>query len=219
MNTDNLLFVQLNEETYVTPQQYADIAELIYHTDPYIYPAIFGDGNSGIEKAKIILPTVIESKKDTMFQKKNLFVAIFSGEIVGLILWHSGNLYWDCSELINVAKMNNIHLNKYRIKQVEKEYVSERYTGNDTNELPINIINVCVKTKCRHKGIASRLLESFIDEHLEDNMELTVLSENKNAISLYEKQGFSADQETKGFALSKQKPLCLIMKRSSKNKY
>ena len=71
---------QLSETDYLSVSQYKCISELIFDTDPYIYPALFGEGSAGITNACKLLPIVFESGEDCMFRKQNLFV-LYKGDL------------------------------------------------------------------------------------------------------------------------------------------
>jgi len=203
--------IQLTDDDTLTQEQYSAVSRLIFETDPYIYPAMFGESSRGMQNAVTILPSVFELKKDAMFAKKNLFVLFNNEDVIGLILWCSENMVWNTRSLIEVAKENGISLNEKNIEMVRKEYVDSRYAGDLSGH--ISLVNVCVSKKHRGSGAGTYMLDCFIKEHSSEAMELAVLSENTTAIKLYQRFGFKVDQETEGFSLDLDKPKCLIMKR------
>lgn len=205
---------QLAANDPLGPGQYNDVAELIYDTDPYIYPALFGDGPDGVKNAARILPVVFESNRDAMFAKGNLFVLSDADEIVGLILWHKGSMKWDLQEILAAARRESILLYAEDVKKVSKEYVDSQYMARDENKNDtISVINVCVKRGLRGCGAATYMMNCFIADHMKENMELTVLADNVHAIELYKKFGFAVVRESMGFSRNNQKPRCFIMER------
>ena len=205
---------QLNASSILTVAQYRDISKLIFYTDRFIYPALFGNGTTGLENAMKILPDIFERSCDEMFHKQNLYIAFKNTSIVGLLLWHKGRLNWDPSILVNYAEKNDIELNKCNIEKVHAEYVMNRYSDRDMlDEQKISIINICVKESFRGHGIATSLISSFIEEHKNERMELNVLSNNNQAITVYLKMGFEVCDESPGFSLTNAKPPCLTMVR------
>lgn len=208
---DNIYIKQIKRKDNVTTQQYLDIAELIYDTDKYIYPAIFGEDQKGKNNAKTILPYIFEQVNDGMFSKENLFVLLKNNRVIGLILWCKGIVEWDVNIIIEIANNNGIKLNEMNIFKVQKEYVENRYNKENGR---ISLINVCVRKEDRGKGIGKRLLNEFINCHYEEKMELVVLKNNTSAIRLYESFGFYVKQEDKGFSCSNEKPKCLYMERN-----
>ncbi len=211
---NGLSFVQIKKEDAFSEECYKDIAELIFETDDFIYPALFGDGADGKRNASILIPAIFEANCDSMFSKSNLFVSTIEGKIVGLILWHKGVLDWTPKYILEYANRNGVSLNEADVKKVREEYVSERYSRDDMScNDTILLINVCVRKENRGIGIASRMLKSFIADHFQDPMELAVLADNRPAIILYEKHGFQTTEEVDGFSRCLDKPKCLIMTR------
>ena len=205
---------QLKKGTLLSNEQQEEIAVLIYDTDPYIYPVLFGEGEQGIARCKGILPDVFESGKDAMFLKENLFVAEYEGRIVGLVLWCKGELVWDPTALLKTAREKGIPLVEKTVRLVSKEYVESSYSANSLPEPTIlSLINVCIEKSMRNLGIGGALMRAFIAEHAQEEMQLCVLADNLPAIKLYENCGFKAVREEEGFALINPKPLCLTMIR------
>lgn len=213
-NTNRIKCTQLSSKTILSEEQYNKIAELIFETDPYIYPVMFGTGNEGVLCAKALLPLVFESKQDSMFSKDNLFVIEKGKQIAGLILWHKGKLHWNIDALIEIASQNGIKVVKDNIEIVRKEYVEDCYVNNDLLASDtLSLINICVDKRMRGQGIGKLLLSSFIKEHANERIELTVLADNLPAIRLYKNNGFEKVSEEAGFALITPKPMCLTMLR------
>lgn len=229
--------VQLGTDSSRTNKQYIDISKLIYETDPYIYPALFGKEQNAIK----LLPDVIEDNQDKMFAKQNMYILLSDKknnerEVVGLILWHSGKLGWDGERLLAAAEKVGVTLPTENVKRVREQYVDKRYKNDnqaigdqpENGQTPkgdqpkesqskdnqtIYLLNVCIKKKYRGHGWGKYLLGEFIKEHVDKPMELAVLADNKLAIRLYEQCGFKIDQEVPGFSLTDDKPECWIMKR------
>lgn len=206
--------VQLSKGTVLSKTQYADIARLIYETDPYIYPVMFGEGEEGVRCAIRILPAVFEAGKDAMFAKNNLFVLKEGERITGLILWCAGNLSWDTQSILKIARQKGGGLNEENTELVRREYVSSCYEDETRSDCKmLSLINVCVLQEMRGTGAGTFLLNHFIKAHTESPMELTVLSDNAVAIRLYQKFGFEMIREEEGFALIPKKPMCFTMQR------
>ena len=214
IKTNAVVIKQLKDADQLKKNQLEDIAELIYHTDPYIYPAMFGE-DSGLKNAKVILPDLISSGVDEMFKKSNLFVSIFDKEVVGVILWCENGLKWNSSRLIELATQKGVELNQDNYLKASKEYFDSNYQDSDNG---ICIINCCIKEKWRGLGYATNLLKSFIKEHDDECINLCVLEENQNAVKLYKKLGFIVIGESNGFSLETEKPRVYEMKREEKEK-
>lgn len=196
MNKDfhfnNVTFKQLSSKDKLKQKQLEEIADLIYETDEYIYPAFFGDKNN----AKKIIPELFLNN-DTMFLYDNLYVAILDNNIVGLILWNKGVLSWQDDLLLKVANEKNINIpDSYKL--VVDEYLID-YKDIDENE--ISILNVSVNKNYQGMKIGYNMLLNFLNNHNKNDISLFVLKENKGAINLYKKCSFEIVEELDGFAL------------------
>lgn len=215
-NDKELKCVQLKSGDKIGRKQYADIAKLIYETDPYIYPALFGEGAEGVKNAAAILPEVFESGKDAMFSKQNLFVLLQGKNVAGLILWNRGPLNWDPEQFLRIAAENGVSLIKEDVYKVSLEYVDNCYSEGELRDCTVlSLINICVKRRKRGAGLGSIMLGAFINEHISEDMELVVLADNKAAVRLYEKFGFVTVSTRAGFPLDGARPLCCTMERKS----
>ena len=209
---------QLEQDSSLSDKDYANIAALIYETDPHIYPALFTlaagpEGSGSPETAGKVLPAVFEKGTDAMFRKENLFVYRISGRIAGLILWHRGGLDWDTESLVATAEELGAALNGACVESVRNAYVGDRY-GTDAEDGTLYLINICVVEDMRRKGIGREMMEEFIAEHPKDKMELCVLADNTGAVALYEQMGFKKPEDAApGFSLSESKPSVYVMTR------
>lgn len=202
---------QLSFESQISPKQFEQISKLIYETDPYIYPALFGEG--GVDTAKILLPSLFETGEDAMFRKDNLFLLYdrSSGDVAGLILWISGSLTWNEEFFLKKAAESEIALSDEQVKLVKAQYVGARYSEETKDQ--ISLINICVDSNQRGMGLGRLMLDEFICQHSESDMNLCVLLDNESAIALYKRCGFQEVRKSRGFSLSTEKPLCLDMHR------
>lgn len=201
----NKRFKQLVKGSALSLAELKDIAALVVDTDPYIYPAMFD-----LKDALQIIPKLIEADADAMFRKQNLFVAYEDDAIIGLILWHKGPLLWNSSPLKSSANKLGISLPE-TIEKAEKEYFN---SYSDVDPDLVSIINVCVDESSRDMGIATAMLSAFIEEHVDEKLELFTLKNNTPALKLYEKAGFKTLRELPGFSVTDPRPLCLQMKRT-----
>ena len=200
---NTLSFEQLAADSFLNNKELLAIARLIYETDPYIYPAMC----SAAEAEKII-PCLLSEGTDSMFCKQNLFVARLNGNIVGIILWHNGPLLWNRNAFIEVCNSQNIPIS-FTFEKVAREYLSA-YAKPNAN---ISIINVCVDTSVRSRGIGAEMLQAFIARHEGESIELVTLTGNTIAIDLYKRSGFEILREEDGFSVSSTKPSVYIMLR------
>lgn len=179
------------------------IAEMIYNTDPYIYPCLFRCK----EDALRLLPKVILRGDDQMFRLSNFYIAEDHGITVGMILWHKGPLNWDARPLCETAAAEGISLSPH-LPLVQKQYF-EAY-----KEVPLNtisLVNVSVSPQCQRRGIGTRLLKSFVSEHMGEKMELYVLADNTPARKMYQSIGFQTIHVSQGFSSDNRELPCLQM--------
>jgi len=176
-------FRQLNSSLKISEENLKAIARLIYRTDNYIYPDMFATE----EIAEKIIPELLRSGKDSMFNLNNIYVCELCENVIGMILWHEGTLNWSSEELCKVMRQHGI-TPPAKLNEVEKEYISG-YSKNENNAVT-SILNICVVNHARGKQIGKRLLTAFLREHPHRTAELCVLTDNKAAINLYSACGF-----------------------------
>ena len=169
-----------------------NIYNLIYQTDPYIYPAMFDT----IGKCRKVLSLIYEKNVDTMFNYSNLYIALKDRDVVGIILWHKGKLSWTNDVVKASFLLNGIETPEY-FEDVCERYFSQ-YNEAEENDT-IEIINLCVAEKYRNMGIGKKLLKSFLEWRSEKDIMLYCLENNENAIKLYEGVGFKSKSKTKAY--------------------
>ncbi|MDE5931841.1 MAG: GNAT family N-acetyltransferase, partial [Lachnospiraceae bacterium] len=189
----------------ITSQELQCLSALVYETDPYIYPALF----SSREQALRVLPQVFRDGTDILFNLNNCFIIRSQKEIAGLLLWHMGPIQWLGEDLYTRLKSDS-ESTASGFELVKKEYFDGYQHISDSS---ISIINVCVAEKMRGKGVGNALLDAFIKEHLENEMELLVLCDNYPALSLYTAFRFQPVRKLAGFSMDKEKPDCMQMCR------
>ena len=207
---EKLVIKQLKNGDDLTEDNYKSIARLIYNTDQYIYPAIFGAGESGIQNAEKVLPDVFRSEKDAMFCNKNLFVVFSGDDIIGLILWVKKSFEWNPEALLSAFRENNIEYKEDDIEKVKEEYF-DHYSLRDGKT--ISLLNICVDSFYRNMCLGQKMMTVFINEHLHEKIELCVLKDNEYAIKLYRNTGFTEVGLGKGFSLVNEKPDIVNMER------
>lgn len=200
---------QLKVNENIAMNKLYEIAKLIYDTDPYIYPAMFENRIDAIE----MIVHLILTNRDMMFSLDNFFVIENDEEVKGVILWKKGPVKWSKELFKEIAAKNHVSISKHL------DFVCEKYfdSYNDEDlENRISLINVCVNHHYRGKGLGKKLLQEFLKKHRNEDMELCVLKDNKNAVKLYKSVGFEIVQERNGFSIDLNKPECLDMVRSGR---
>ena len=190
------------DEISVAPASLDDdlltIAELIYYSDIYIYPYLF----NGVEEAKLVIAQMIAN--DTLYNCKNLLVAKWQGQVVGVVVYdrqpveYSYDVYRSCFEKAGVPfgeKAQYIWQNYYTLMKEDR-------TG-------IYVANACTASSCRGKGVATRLFEKLFE--LDGHCYLECVQANTSAVKLYQKLGFEIIYEYPGvFAVP-----CFKMERNN----
>ena len=208
----------LFKQKFISDEHLEQIAELIYDTDKYIFPDMFGCK----AYAKKVLKYLFRKDVDGMFNLDNLFVYRSKGEIVGVILWNKGPLRH--KRILRETKSQkvlrngslklkrNVQFKKARLKwspdYIKKAFdaqgirqpgrlnrVAQQYVNGYSNTPPnvISILNFCVSEKCRGQGVGKKMMRAFLEQHGEDQIELCVLTKNESAIKVYKSCGFTTD--------------------------
>lgn len=182
------------------------IANLIYDTNPYIYPYWF---NNNREEAIIFLSQKIK-EDNFFFNYNNIYIAIDTNtkNIIGIInaLDKTINLDYNYLEL---EKIND------RYKETLNNYI-EPIIETVKNNNYMYISNVCILGDYRGKKVGTRLLGYFI-EQMENNgyteFVLECLIHNLRAKNLYHRLGFQEMGEKLGFGGSFSDVEVVFMKR------
>ena len=181
-----------------------NIAELIYETDPYIYPSISQNRNDAVN----ILTEMIKS--NTLFKYDNCLIAVEKNNVVGLIVFSTVENKTDNEYGVWLNKNDSISyfINKY-VKVCE----------NQINENEIYLTCVCTNKLYRRKKVATKLIQQLFEMYNNKNFKLDVLQNNLPAINLYKTLGFEIQKEDKGYnKKNHKKPLIFSMvKKPSKN--
>ena len=162
---------------------FEEIAQLIYQTDPYIYPFWF---KGSVEEAKKVLPKYIAQPK-FIYNYENMYIAYdkTNGHIVGLVcaIDHTMDLSYDYSELENLNP--------------ESAFIVKNYIKLLIDEVQDNkcmyIVNCCVDKEFRSKRIGTVMLGNFLklmEQAGYDTIEFDCLLHNVRAKNLYHSLGF-----------------------------
>lgn len=164
-----------------------EIAELLYRTDPYIYPYWF----SSLDNCKKELSKLLLEDK-FFFNINNLYIMIdnYNNRIIGVIcvVDKDVDLNYDYDKLEKVNKRYEFTINNY-IKELIKEVKNAQFAY---------ISNVCVHPDYRGKHVGSMMLKHVIEickkEYFEE-IALDVIADNFGAIKLYQNLGFEQSSE------------------------
>jgi hypothetical protein len=154
-------FEQLTDSSELSSDELEDIAKLIYSTDEYIYPDMFGSETI----ATAVLPKVLQAGSDPMFHKKNLFICRAGNRVVGIILWIKGSLNWNKGNLeneiikyVDFDQKKPLDKNKIleNLEAVSKTYLEDKYSSANDG---ITLLNVCVDPDVRGMRVATLMLQ------------------------------------------------------------
>lgn len=174
------------------------VAQLIYETDNYIYPAMSENKEQTI---KILIEMI---KSNTIYNYNNCIIAIQDSQIVGLIVvLKPANSTSNYDKWLNSNKM---------CKHVIENYILKCEENLQHNQ--ISIICVCVKTEYRRQKIATQMLYYLFNMFPNQHFQLDTLKTNLAAINLYKSVGFQIEEEHKGYnRFYQRKPICYNMKK------
>lgn len=184
---DNIIYRRAN-----IYDDFSEIAELIYRSDPYIYPYWFDDDiRSGIRSLSEMVAT-----EGTVFNYQNCYVAYDKegGHIVGVIcaIDKSVDLNYNYDVLQGIDEKYKYTIGSYIfeiIDQVEKDNF-------------MSLIVVCVSEAFRNRKIGTNLLENFISQMEEvgyEEFQTDCLLHNLRGKNLGHSLGFKEVNIFKGF--------------------
>lgn len=178
------------------------IAELIYYTDSFIYPAAFGS----VRNAKKAIPALI-SQCWMMFDPKNIFVASVQNDIAGVAVVLA-------APPIQPTDSQKTSMTAHSLPK-SFEHTKNNYFCNMNSyfdDCSVYIACISVGVNWRHQRIGEILLKNVLHTYSRQRIKLHVLCDNSKAIALYKKYGFKQIGEPqKGYAYNTQAPLCLEM--------
>lgn len=171
---------QYSFECLSNPNDYKEVIELIYATDPYIYSDLFGS----LANAYRILYYSFDNPQ-SVFHKSAVYIVRAKDEVVGVALYHPNNFPWNSNAILE-------DFEKAEILPQPAFYSASEYMDKTYNyrKLGNSMCNVSVRSTYHRKGVASFLLKNLLRMAKNQVVELTVLADNVAAIKLYEKFGF-----------------------------
>lgn len=169
-----------------------EIAELMYQTDPYIYPFWF---KNDITKGVNYIADRMKSE-GFFFHYNNIYIAYdkYTNKILGAIcaVDNTVNLDYDYTQDMKIDYNFEFTIKNYILALVE-EVKNNNY---------IYISNVCVNPNYRSNRIGTKILGHFISQMEKagwDEFALDCLLHNLRAKNLYHSLGFKEIKEIVGF--------------------
>ncbi|MBO4937132.1 MAG: GNAT family N-acetyltransferase [Clostridia bacterium] len=175
-----------------------DVAQLIFKTDPYIYPYWF----RRYPNWKDILVDLIKTK-GSVFYYKNIIVSIIDDKIVGILIYLTN----DTDVGLNYDKYIMVN---HRFKYTITNYIL--HLKDFVKEDNVYISNVCIDEQYRKQGHGTALINFIKHKYPSKNLNVHCLKNNAPAIKLYSRACFRVKKRLKGFnAPYKLKPIIYEM--------
>lgn len=180
-----------------------EVSEILYHTDPYIYPAAFGSA----ENMRKILPELMV-EKGNIFSRENILITEKDGQILGALVYLTEK---------PIKKIDSVQLkNKHPELPDSITDVCDKYfakLGDMVSENQAYIACVCVSQNYRRNKIGEMLIKNALYICGKKEVLLDVIADNEIAIDLYKKYGFqTCGEQEEGYAYGGEGPMCWAMK-------
>ena len=162
------------------------VAELIYETDPYIYPYWFDSVSDGarVIKEMIDLPT--------LYNIENVRVAVTEyGEIAGMAVSLDTPFTEEREQVYRAFELAGVKRDKRTDEMFDAYYAK---MGKDSGLHYIS--NIVVHKDHRKKGVAAALIKSITEEN--DRCFLECVQKNSDGWRLYQRLGFNIECEYPG---------------------
>ncbi len=163
-------FFQLRNGQIIPDHNLQKIAQLLYDANRNIYNDLFGCQ----EIAEDIIPKLLKSGKDAMFNLDNIFVCMLNGDIVCLLFFLKGPLQWGPRELKNQLS--------YRIPKTFDNIVNQyNESFGDVDKNTISIFSICASDNDQRESIETAMLTAFRNAHAREKM-VAYVSESDSAM-------------------------------------
>ena len=169
------------------------VSTLIYDTEPFIFSLFFGKNKT---KAIDRITRLVKAGSNS-FGHDVIYLAVEHDQILGLTIFYSGKDIDEQKEYRVISETLG-PFNVLRLWLFEKILVGRLLT-NTLEDHDLYISNICVDKKHRDKGIGGFLLQHTLLLARKKQVKrilLDVSSDNRNAIRLYEKNGFQINKIT-----------------------
>jgi len=161
------------------------IARYIYRSDDYIYPAWFGSEDAGVP----VLAEMI--RRDTVYQRENITVALSNGSIVGMIVSCFSPIAMTERDVEEAFFAANVPCDA-RTHAIFVDYYEEMRG----ERVGYYIANLYVDEMHRRQGVAAALLTYVIKDKTLCYLEC--VKKNEGAVRLYRQLGFEIEKEYMG---------------------
>ena len=162
------------------------VAELIYETDPYIYPYWFDNVSDGVA----VISEMIDLP--TLYNRDNIRVAVTGdGEIAGMAVSLDTPFTEEREQVYRAFELADVKRDE-RTDEIFDAYYAKM--GKDDGVHYVS--NLVVHKDHRKKGVAAALLKSITEEN--DRCFLECVQKNSGGWRLYQRLGFNIECEYPG---------------------
>jgi ribosomal protein S18 acetylase RimI-like enzyme len=168
-----------------TATDLTQVAGLIYDTDKYLFPFLFG----GREKALPVLRALV-MREGNSFSYRYIWCDVEDGVVRGILIGYDHRTIDKDAEEADFRAV----LPVWDQILLFFKYLILRPFMDKSDVTGVYIQNVCVAAEARGKGIGSGLIRHFCNLHRRDCF-LDVELGNKQALALYERLGFRIASE------------------------
>lgn len=190
--------MQIIDGAKLTPEQLKKTGELLFLTDPEIYPTAFGSAENTGE----VFPLLTKIERG-LFAASNILVAISEKEdVCGVLVGCNGNV-WEKGTLARVFEEKGIEL-PFEAEDAEDNY----FVYEAEHEKGDYVLCLCVSPLYRRKNVARRLLEHYLTGKREVSLEC--LADNPAALALYKSVGFCVESEYDGYSAPATPPVRVV---------
>lgn len=167
----------------------SEVARLIYYTDDYVFPYLY---DNDVKRSESVIINMI--KGNTIYNYKNITVAILDGDIVGIVVSKETPISVDLGEMVRCFIDANEPIGE-RFTKTFNEY----YKLFENEPAGVYIANVCVNERYRGRGVGKAMMTEFMKELNGKVLHLEAVKDNVSALRLYESLGFEIEYEYPGF--------------------
>lgn len=186
-NSENCMKTRITDGRSLTRGQLSEAGRVLYLTDPEIYPTAFGSEDD----VAAVFPYLSE-EKDGLFAPENILAALEDDRVCGVLVACNG-AKWEKGALDRAFSEAGLQAPDGAADAEEKyfAYEAEHETGD-------YVLCLCVSPEFRNKGIARKLLKSYLAD--KERVTLECLADNAAALALYRSEGFKDVKEYYGYS-------------------
>lgn len=174
--------IEINVRRMKRTDSFTRVGNLIYDSDEYIYPDLFGEKKR--DAMKIVRKLL--NDPDSTFHWENYYVATYGGRIIGISAVHIKRIEWDSDAIRRT--FSDLQMNTPRDFDLVCRAFEKTYGRDQSDNVKIRCVSV--ENAYQRCGVGTKMLAKIMEDHPNEPMELCVLTSNGAAIKLYKKFKF-----------------------------